>query len=134
MVLAYGSRQEGDYWVTKTSTLLKTIMLKFKLEEEFDDLTPDGRHVSSFSKLNYLQTWRRLVYLNCSSLFDARRHDLGERQTSKMNFAYFAHNLVNGFSLFIRNLHPQVKSMVTFEDGKIVTVQTAIKEGQKSTR
>ena len=49
MVSAYGSRQEGDYWVTKTSTLLKTIMLKFKLEEEFDDLTPDGRHVSSFS-------------------------------------------------------------------------------------
>ena len=48
MVVAHGSRQEGDYWVTKTSTLLKTIMLKFKLEEEFDDLTPDGRHVSSF--------------------------------------------------------------------------------------
>ena len=109
-------------------------MLKFKLEEEFDDLTPDGRHVSSFSKLNYLQTWRRLVYFNSSSLFDARRHDLGESQTSKINFAYFARTLVNGFSLFIRNLHPQVKSMVTFEDGKIVTVQTAIKEGQKSTR
>ena len=69
-----------------------------------------------------------------SSLFDARRHDLGESQTSKINFAYFARTLVNGFSLFIRNLHPQVKSMVTFEDGKIVTVQTAIKEGQKSTR
>ena len=59
---------------------------------------------------------------------------MGESQTSKINFAYFARTLVNGFSLFIRNLHPQVKSMVTFEDGKIVTVQTAIKEGQKSTR
>ena len=74
------------------------------------------------------------ISIRASSLFDAKRHDLGERQTSKMNFAYFAHNLVNGFSLFIRNLHPQVKSIVTFEDGRIVTVQTAIKEGQKSTR
>ena len=59
---------------------------------------------------------------------------MGERQTSKINFAYFARTLVNGCSLFLRNLYPQVKSMVTFEDGKIVTVQTAIKEGQKSTR
>ena len=53
---------------------------------------------------------------------------------SKINFGYFARTLVNGCSLFLRNLYPQVKSMVTFEDGKIVTVQTAIKEGQKSTR
>jgi len=63
--------KECDAWVTKTSTVLKTIMLKFKLNEEFDDTTPDGR---------------------------------------------------------------QVKTMVTFEDGKIVTLQTAVKEGQKSTR
>merc|ERR1719275_134378 len=53
--------------MTKTATVLKT----FKLNEEFDDTTPDGR---------------------------------------------------------------QVKTLVTFEDGKIVTLQTAVKEGQKSTR
>ena len=41
-----GSFQECDAWVTKTSTVLKTIMLKFKLNEEFDDTTPDGRQVS----------------------------------------------------------------------------------------
>ena len=30
--------------------------------------------------------------------------------------------------------YPQVKSLVTFEDGKIVCVQKAVKEGQKSTK
>ena len=38
--------QEDDHWTTKTSTGLKTIVLKFKLNEEFDDTTPDGRQVS----------------------------------------------------------------------------------------
>jgi len=63
--------ENGGVWSIKSSTTLKTIELKFKLNEEFEESTPDGR---------------------------------------------------------------QVKSLVTFEDGKIVCVQTAIKEGQKSTK
>merc|ERR1712142_284668 len=58
-------------WNIKTSTTLKTMELKFKLDEQFDETTPDGREVSA---------------------------------------------------------------KVTFEDGKIVTVQKAKKDGQKSTK
>merc|ERR1711994_230363 len=58
-------------WNIKTSTTMKTMELKFKLDEEFEETTPDGREVTA---------------------------------------------------------------KVTFEDGKIVTVQKAKKEGQKSTR
>ena len=36
--------------MTKTATVLKTIMLKFKLNEEFDDTTPDGRQVRKQTK------------------------------------------------------------------------------------
>merc|ERR1712058_34848 len=63
--------EEGGTWTIKTSTTLKTMELKFKLGEEFDETTPDGR---------------------------------------------------------------EVKATVTFEDGKIVCVQKAKKEGQKSTK
>merc|ERR1712096_525391 len=63
--------EEGGVWTIKTSTTLKTMELKFKLGEEFDETTPDGR---------------------------------------------------------------EVDATVTFEDGKIVSVQKAKKEGQKSTR
>merc|ERR1739838_392481 len=63
--------EEGGEWTIKTSTTLKTMELKFKLGEEFDETTPDGR---------------------------------------------------------------EVKAIVNFEDGKIVTVQKAKKEGQKSTK
>merc|ERR1712096_220772 len=63
--------EDGGVWTIKTSTILKTMELKFKLGEEFDETTPDGREVTA---------------------------------------------------------------VVTFEDGKIVTVQKAKKEGQKSTK
>merc|ERR1711950_28074 len=63
--------EDGGVWTIKTSTTLKTMELKFKLGEEFDETTPDGR---------------------------------------------------------------EVRATVTFEDGKIVCVQKAKKEGQKSTR
>jgi len=63
--------ESAGVWSIKSSTTLKTIELKFKLNEEFEESTPDGR---------------------------------------------------------------QVKSLVTFEDGKIVCVQKAVKEGQKSTK
>merc|ERR1711931_460566 len=62
---------EGDIWTIKTSTTLKTMELKFKLGEKFDETTADGREVSS---------------------------------------------------------------VVTYEGGKIVTVQTAKKPGVKSTK
>ena len=39
--------QEGEAWTIKTSTTLKTIALKFKVGEIFNDTTPDGRDVSS---------------------------------------------------------------------------------------
>merc|ERR1712228_374609 len=61
--------EEGGVWNIKTSTTLKTMELKFKLGEPFDETTPDGRDVTA-----------------------------------------------------------------TVEDGKIVTVQKAKKEGQKSTK
>merc|ERR1712236_120139 len=63
--------EEGGVWNIKTSTTLKTMELKFKLGEPFDETTPDGR---------------------------------------------------------------EVVATVTFEDGKIVCVQKAKKEGQKSTK
>eukprot|EP00092_Neocalanus_flemingeri_P034029 GFUD01037005.1.p1 GENE.GFUD01037005.1~~GFUD01037005.1.p1 ORF type:complete len:139 (+),score=44.68 GFUD01037005.1:65-481(+) len=34
-------------WNIKTSTTLKTMELKFKLGEEFDETTPDGREVTA---------------------------------------------------------------------------------------
>merc|ERR1711990_432126 len=63
--------EEGGVWTIKTSTTLKTMELKFKLGEEFDETTPDGREVTA---------------------------------------------------------------VVNLEGGKLVTVQKAKKEGQKSTR
>merc|ERR1712156_171822 len=63
--------EDGGVWNIKTSTTLKTMELKFKLGEPFDETTPDGRDVTA---------------------------------------------------------------TVTFEDGKIVTVQKDKKEGQKSTK
>merc|ERR1712156_507583 len=33
----------GDMWSIKTWTTLKSMDLKFKLGEEFDEMTPDGR-------------------------------------------------------------------------------------------
>merc|ERR1712098_278728 len=63
--------EDAGTWTIKTSTTLKTMELKFKLDEEFDETTPDGREVSA---------------------------------------------------------------KVPLEDGKIVTVQKAKKDGQKRTR
>merc|ERR1719419_469648 len=63
--------EEGGVWTIKTSTTLKNMELQFKLNEEFEETTADGR---------------------------------------------------------------DVKSIVTFEDGKIVTVQTAKNAKHKSTK
>ena len=38
--------EENGEWTIKTSTILKTLELKFRIGEEFDDITPDGRKVS----------------------------------------------------------------------------------------
>merc|ERR1711926_42248 len=42
---------EGDTWTIKTSTTLKTMELKFKLDEKFDETTPDGREVEAIVSL-----------------------------------------------------------------------------------
>merc|ERR1712098_392846 len=39
--------EDAGTWTIKTSTTLKTMELKFKLDEEFDETTPDGREVSA---------------------------------------------------------------------------------------
>merc|ERR1711962_1366310 len=40
-------KEQGGEWSIKTSTVLKSMELKFKLGEKFDETTPDGRSVSS---------------------------------------------------------------------------------------
>merc|ERR1711862_340281 len=39
--------EEGGVWTIKTSTVLKSMELKFKVGEKFDETTPDGRNVDS---------------------------------------------------------------------------------------
>eukprot|EP00088_Acartia_fossae_P048046 TRINITY_DN52293_c0_g1_i1.p1 TRINITY_DN52293_c0_g1~~TRINITY_DN52293_c0_g1_i1.p1 ORF type:complete len:138 (+),score=43.09 TRINITY_DN52293_c0_g1_i1:41-454(+) len=39
--------EEGGVWTIKTSTTLKTMELKFKIGEEFEETTPDGREVTA---------------------------------------------------------------------------------------
>ena len=36
---------DSETWLFKTSTILKSMELKFKLGEEFDEKSPDGREV-----------------------------------------------------------------------------------------
>merc|ERR1712018_1104163 len=39
--------EDGGTWTIKTSTVLKSMELKFKVGEKFDETTPDGRAVDS---------------------------------------------------------------------------------------
>merc|ERR1711997_718237 len=39
--------EDGGVWTIKTSTVLKSMELKFKVGEKFDETTPDGRAVDS---------------------------------------------------------------------------------------
>ena len=39
--------REDETWTIKTTTTIKSIALKFKLGEPFDETSPDGRDVSS---------------------------------------------------------------------------------------
>merc|ERR1712112_345492 len=43
--------EEGGVWSIKTSTTLKSMDLKFKLGEEFDEKTPDGRQTRALINL-----------------------------------------------------------------------------------
>merc|ERR1711953_1250791 len=43
--------EDGGVWTIKTSTTLKTMELKFKLGEPFDETTPDGREVTAVCSL-----------------------------------------------------------------------------------
>ena len=42
--------KEVDIWTIKTSTTLNTTELKFKLDEKFDETTPEGRDVETIVK------------------------------------------------------------------------------------
>lgn len=42
--------EENGTWTIKTSTTLKSMALTFKLDEEFEETTPDGRKVSAIVK------------------------------------------------------------------------------------
>merc|ERR1712110_364770 len=45
--------EESDgEWTIKTSTMLKSMELKFKIGEKFDEKTPDGREVTSLVELD----------------------------------------------------------------------------------
>merc|ERR1711934_745046 len=44
--------EAGDVWTIKTSTTLKTMELKFKLGEQFEETTPDGRQVTAVVNLD----------------------------------------------------------------------------------
>ena len=43
--------ENDGLWTIKTSTTMKTIELKFKMDESFDETTPDGRDVSSVASV-----------------------------------------------------------------------------------
>lgn len=43
---------DGDTWMIKTITSIKTTEIKFKLNEEFDETTADGRKVKSTAHLD----------------------------------------------------------------------------------
>jgi len=42
--------EEDGTWTFKTATVLKSMELKFKLDEEFEETTPDGREVKAIVK------------------------------------------------------------------------------------
>ena len=41
--------ENNGHWHIKTSTTLKTMELKFELDKEFDETTPDGKYSSFLS-------------------------------------------------------------------------------------
>jgi len=43
---------EGDTWSIKTSTTFKTTDISFKIDEEFDETTGDGRKVKTTCKID----------------------------------------------------------------------------------
>ena len=43
--------ENDGLWTIKTSTTMKTIELQFKMDESFDEITPDGRDVSSVASV-----------------------------------------------------------------------------------
>ncbi|KAJ1373198.1 hypothetical protein KIN20_035546 [Parelaphostrongylus tenuis] len=42
---------EGDKWIWIATSTFKNTTLKFRLNEEFEEITPDGRAVKSLIKL-----------------------------------------------------------------------------------
>merc|ERR1712189_103119 len=64
--------EEGGQWTIKTSTMLKSMELKFKLGEEFDEKTPDGREVTSI----VTQEGDKLIQADCQE---------GQRSLHRLN-------------------------------------------------
>ena len=67
--------KENETWTITTSTMLKSIPLKFKLGKQFDETTPDGREVSSIvtqegNKFVCIQTAKREGQLSTKSVRD----------------------------------------------------------------
>ena len=44
--------EDGGVWTIKTATTLKSMELKFKVDEPFEETTADGREVSALVKLD----------------------------------------------------------------------------------
>ena len=84
-----------------------------QLNEEFEESTPDGRQAVT---LHWHCILHSITFFWCG--------------TSTPSY-YQIHSCLSYHHSII---YPQVKSLVTFEDGKIVCVQKAVKEGQKSTK
>ena len=64
MIIPPKVTEEGGQWTIKTSTTLKSMELKFKVGENFEETTADGRNVNSIvtidgNKLICVQTAKK---------------------------------------------------------------------------
>ena len=57
--------KNGDEWIFTTSSAIKTTQIKYKLNEEFDEETADGRHVkvSIYARYNYLISFWKINFI-----------------------------------------------------------------------
>merc|ERR1719341_2292657 len=62
-------------WSIKTSTTLKSMDLKFKLGEEFDETTPDGRQTRALINLE----GGKIVCTQTAKKATEKKHQIGER-------------------------------------------------------
>jgi fatty acid-binding protein 3 len=53
--------KNGDEWTFSTISAIRTIVIKFKLDEEFDEETADGRKVKVIHLKNVYFSYRKLL-------------------------------------------------------------------------